>query len=40
MWKMEFDLCRFGQWTEQGVWEALLETLVKMRLADGSQHMH
>ena len=30
---------RFRRWAEQGVWEALLETLVELRLTDNWQHM-
>lgn len=30
---------RFRRWAEQGVWDALLETLVEMGLADDWQHL-
>ena len=30
---------RFRRWAEQGVWDALLETLVELGLADDWQHM-
>ena len=30
---------RFRRWAEQGVWDALLETLVELRLTDDWQHM-
>ena len=30
---------RFRRWAEQGVWDALLETLVEMGLTDDWQHM-
>ena len=30
---------RFRRWTEQGVWDALLETLVELGLTDNWQHM-
>ena len=30
---------RFRRWAEQGVWDALLETLVDLGLADDWQHM-
>ncbi|MBM7046459.1 transposase [Rhizobium lusitanum] len=30
---------RFGRWAEQGVWDAFLETLIKMGLTDDWQHM-
>ena len=30
---------RFHRWAEQGVWDALLETLVELRLTDDWQHM-
>ncbi|RCW82292.1 transposase [Phyllobacterium bourgognense] len=30
---------RFRRWAEQGVWEALLETLVELGAADDWQHM-
>jgi transposase len=30
---------RFGRWAEQGVWDALLETQVELRLTDDWQHM-
>ena len=30
---------RFRRWAEQGVWNALLETLVELGLADDWQHM-
>ena len=30
---------RFRRWAEQGVWDALLETLVELGLADNWQHM-
>ena len=30
---------RFRRWAEQGVWEAILETLVQMGLTDDWQHM-
>lgn len=30
---------RFRRWTEQGVWDALLETLVELGLTDDWQHM-
>lgn len=30
---------RFRRWAEQGVWDALLETLVELGLTDDWQHM-
>ena len=30
---------RFRRWAEQGVWDALLETLVELGLTDNWQHM-
>ena len=30
---------RFRRWAEQGVWDALLQTLVDLRLTDDWQHM-
>ena len=36
---MELGLCGFRQWAEQGVWDALLETLVELSLTDDWQHM-
>jgi hypothetical protein len=30
---------RFRRWAEQGVWDALLQTLVDLELTDGWQHM-
>ncbi len=30
---------RFRRWAEQGVWDALLETLVELGLTDHWQHM-
>ncbi len=36
---MEFRLRRFRRWAEQGVWDALLETLVELGLTDNWQHM-
>ena len=30
---------RFRRWAEQGVWDAILETLVQMGLTDDWQHM-
>ncbi len=30
---------RFRRWAAQGVWDALLETLVELGLTDNSQHM-
>lgn len=36
---MEFDYVRFRRWAEQGIWDALLETLVELGLTDDWQHM-
>ena len=33
------SLVRFRRWAEQGVWDALLETLVELGLTDNWQHM-
>src|ERR1700721_408575 len=30
---------RFRRWAEQGVWDAILETLVELGLTDNRQHM-
>jgi transposase len=30
---------RFRRWAEQGVWDAMLETLVELGLTDNWQHM-
>ncbi|CUX54334.1 conserved hypothetical protein [Agrobacterium deltaense Zutra 3/1] len=30
---------RFRRWAEQGIWDALLETLVELGLTDDWQHM-
>jgi transposase len=30
---------RFRRWAEQGVWDALLETLIELGLTDNWQHM-
>lgn len=30
---------RFRRWAKQGVWDALLQTLVDLGLTDGWQHM-
>jgi transposase len=30
---------RFRRWAQQGVWDALLQTLVDLGLTDGWQHM-
>ncbi len=30
---------RFRRWAEQGVWDALLDTLVELGLTDNWQHM-
>jgi transposase len=36
-WKSVY--VRFRRWAEQGVWDALLETLVELGLTDDWQHM-
>ena len=36
---MELGHVRFRRWAEQGVWDALLETLVELGLTDDWQHM-
>jgi transposase len=33
------DYVRFRRWAEQGVWDAILETLVDLGLTDNWQHM-
>ncbi|WP_422646652.1 hypothetical protein [Agrobacterium tumefaciens] len=37
--KVESVYVRFGRWAKQGVWDALLETLVEMGLTDDGQPM-
>ncbi len=36
---MDSVYVRFRRWAEQGVWDALLETLVELGLTDDWQHM-
>jgi hypothetical protein len=36
---VELGLCPARRWAEQGVWDALLQTLVDLGLTDDWQHM-